>query len=129
MTTHVAVWLDHDEARIYALEPGKIDETSVIAPQHLHHRHPKGRGEAKEHPDDAKHFFHAIARSLDAADAVLIVGPSSAKLELIRYIHKHEHTLEPRIVGVETADHPTDGQLVSHARRYFKLEDRVASAR
>jgi hypothetical protein len=33
--------------------------------------------------------------------------------------------LEPKIVGVETVDHPTDGQLVAHARRYFHAADRM----
>jgi len=30
-----------------------------------------------------------------------------------------------RIVGVETVDHPSDRQLVAHARRYFKADDRM----
>jgi hypothetical protein len=29
------------------------------------------------------------------------------------------------IVGAETVDHPRDGELVAHARRYFKAEDRM----
>jgi hypothetical protein len=29
------------------------------------------------------------------------------------------------IVGVETVDHPSDGQLVAHARHYFNAEDRM----
>jgi hypothetical protein len=28
-----------------------------------------------------------------------------------------------RIKGIETVDHPTDGELVAHARTYFKAED------
>jgi hypothetical protein len=27
------------------------------------------------------------------------------------------------IVGIETVDHPSDGQLVAHSRHYFKAED------
>ena len=27
------------------------------------------------------------------------------------------------IAGVETVDHPSDGQLVAHARKYFKVAD------
>jgi hypothetical protein len=59
------------------------------------------------------------------------VGPSTAKLDLIRYVHQHEHALEPRVVGVETVDHPTDGQLIAYAKRYFERTDamRPASAR
>jgi hypothetical protein len=40
-----------------------------------------------------------------------VVGPSTAKLQFIRYAAKKDRTLEPRIVGVETVDHPTDRQL------------------
>jgi hypothetical protein len=29
------------------------------------------------------------------------------------------------IAGVETVDHPSDGQLVAFARYYFKAEDRM----
>jgi hypothetical protein len=29
------------------------------------------------------------------------------------------------ITGVETVDHPSDGQLVAFARHYFKTEDRM----
>jgi hypothetical protein len=28
-----------------------------------------------------------------------------------------------RIAGVETVDHPSDGALLDHARRYFKAAD------
>jgi hypothetical protein len=54
-------------------------------------------------------------RELDRVDAVL-VGPSSAKLELISYLHAHERAIESKVVGVESADHPTDGGIVAHAR-------------
>ena len=37
---------------------------------------------------------------LDDARDVLIVGPSTAKLQFIRYVHKHELAIEPKIVGV-----------------------------
>jgi hypothetical protein len=48
------------------------------------------------------------------------VGPSTAKLDFSRYLHKHDPALEARIVGIETVDHPSDGQLVAYARKYFE---------
>ncbi len=125
MSKQVAIWIDHKEARIIHVNPNKVDEMTVTAPQHVHHKHPKGPEGAKEHPDDAKRFFHEVARSLEGAEEILIVGPSTAKLEFIRYVHQHEHALEAKIVGIETVDHPTDGQLVAYARKYFKLSDRI----
>lgn len=125
MPTHAVIWIDHNEARIFHVHPEAADETTVLAPQHHIHRHPKGRGEAREHPDDAHRFFGEVAKDLDGSDAILIVGPSSAKLEFFRYVHAHEHALEPKVVGIETADHPTDGQIVARARDYFKGSDRM----
>jgi stalled ribosome rescue protein Dom34 len=127
MATHAVVWIDHKEARVFHVHPTSTDETTILAPQHHIHRHPKGRGEAREHPDDLIRFFTAVARTLQGADAVLIVGPSSAKLELLRHFHQHDRVLESRVVGIESADHPTDGQIVARAREYFAANDRMAS--
>jgi stalled ribosome rescue protein Dom34 len=121
MTTHAVVWISHREAHVLDINPGTFDEVTVKTPQHVHHRHPKGESGAKEHPDDGKRFYEEVAKSLVGFDQILVVGPSSAKLELIRYVHKHDHPLEARIVGVETVDHPTDGQLAAYAKHYFKI--------
>ncbi len=133
MPTHAVVWIDHKEARVFNVrpetaghvQPEPIDETKILSPQHLIHRHPKGRGETKEHPDDATRFFHEVARSLDGTDAVLIVGPSSAKAEFLGYVQDHDRTLRAKVVGIETVDHPTDREIVAYARRYFKGSDRM----
>ena len=121
MPTHAVVWIDHKEARIFHLHGEATDETTVLAPQHHIHRHPKGRGEAREHPDDAHRFFGGVARTLDGVDAILIVGPSSAKLELFKYLRAHDRTPEARIIDIESADHPTDGEIVARARSHFNF--------
>ena len=133
MPTHAVIWIDHKEARVFHVQPETvghvqpepIDETMILSPQHLIHRHPKGRGEAKEHPDDAKKFFHEVARSVDGTDAVLIIGPSSAKLEFLRYVQDYDKKLQARVVGTETVDHPTDREIVAYARKYFIRSDRM----
>lgn len=126
MPTHAVIWIDHKEARVFHVHPEAADATTVLAPQHHFHRHPKGRGEANEHPDDAHRFFAEVARAIEAADALLIVGPSSAKLEFFRYLHEHNRRLEAKVVGVESADHPTDGEIVARARTCFTASDRMS---
>ena len=131
--SRAAVWIDHKEARVFHVQPETvghaqpeaIDETTILSPQHLIHRHPKGRGDAKEHPDDAQRFFREVARSLESADAILIVGPSSAKLEFLRYLQAHDQKLQTKVAGIETLDHPTDGEILAYARRYFGERDRL----
>src|SRR5471030_754896 len=125
MATHAVVWIDHKEARIFHVHPETTDEATILAPQHHIHRHPKGRGEAREHPDDVRRFFDDVALALEGVDAVLLVGPSSAKLEFFKYVHQRHRSLEPRIIGIESADHPTDGEIVSHAKSYFRASDRM----
>lgn len=126
MSTHAVVWTDHKEARIFRYTPAELEQSTVTAPlHHLHNRHPRGPEGTKSHPDDAKHFFRDIVTAIGDSTEILIVGPSTAKLELIRFVHEHARALEPRIVGVETVDHPTDRQLIAYARTYFHRVDAV----
>jgi hypothetical protein len=116
----MAVWIDRDEAKVFHIEGDAFDEKSVLAPNHHVHRHPKDQEtRTHNHPDDEPRFFQQVVGALAGADQILLLGPSVTKLHLLRYVQKHDPTLEPRIVGIETADHPTDRQLVAHVRQYF----------
>ncbi|HLW49166.1 MAG TPA: translational machinery protein [bacterium] len=133
MRTHAAVWIDHREARVFHVQPETpghvqpepVDEATIVSPTHRFHRHPKGRGDPKEHPEDAARFFTDVARSLDSADTVLVVGPASAKQEFADYLDRHDPRLRAKIAGIETLDHPTDREIIAYARRYFKGSDRM----
>jgi hypothetical protein len=54
---------------------------------------------------------------------ILIVGPGSAKLDLMKHATKHDHSIAEKVVGIETVDHPTDGQLLAYAKKYFAKAD------
>jgi stalled ribosome rescue protein Dom34 len=123
--TGVAVWIDHHEARIYHVAEGAFDEAAVRAPKQHIHRHPKGPTAEHNHPDDQRHFFASVAQALEGAENVLVMGPSTAKLQFLRYAREHAPAIESHVVGVETADHPTDGQLIAHIKHYFHITDRV----
>jgi stalled ribosome rescue protein Dom34 len=121
----VAVWIDHHEARVYHVVHESFDVETVKAPQHHFHRHPKGPSEGHEHPDDMTHFFAEVAGALANAENILIAGPSTAKSQLVAYIHEHARAVEAHIVAVETMDHPTEAQFVAHVRHHFRIPDRV----
>ena len=123
MSKHAAVWIDHNEAKIFHIDAEKFDEATIKAPHH--HLRAEAKSSEKGHPSDQQHFFHQVAQALAGAEEILITGPATAKLELIKHVHKHDHTLEPKIIGVETVDHPTDGQLVAYVRKYFQAADRM----
>lgn len=119
---HAVVWIDQNEAKIFHVGRDSFDASAIHAPQSHVHRHP---GKSPDHPADEQHFYHEVAHALASAGEILVVGPAKAKLGFIKHVHKHDHALEPKIVGVETVDHPTDGQLVAYVRRYFHALDRM----
>ena len=72
--------------------------------------------------------WRALVSAAEHAEAeVLVVGPAQAKLQLIKHIHAHDPAMSSKIVGVETIDHPSDGQLVAYARKYFVAKDQMLS--
>ena len=120
MWKHIAVWIDHREAHIFHVDPGHASETTLTAKLHLHRKHPRGTEGLIEHPEDLKKFFRKVADALLAAEAVLIIEPSTGNQDFLRYIHKHDHNLEAKIIGSETVDHPAYGEMAAYALRYFR---------
>ena len=122
---HAVVWLDHSEAHIFHFTPEDVQkltaQSTELRPHQHHKRGSSGSGNAKE--DHA--YFEHIAGLLKGAQEILVVGPAKAKLDLIKHIHKHQQDMVSKIAGVETLDHPTDGQLVAYARKYFVAKDRM----
>jgi stalled ribosome rescue protein Dom34 len=122
---HAVVWVDHREAKVFFFDRDSADEIDLKTKtpnKHLHHH--AGSITGKRAPED-KSFLHDIVEALKPAGEWLIVGPGSAKLELVKHIHTHDQALSDHIVGVESADHPSDKQIVAHARTYFKAADRM----
>ncbi len=122
---HALVWLDHKEAYVMHISPDDV-EKSIIQPREPHHKlHSRvgtlGSGRAPESQD----YYHQVAEALAGATEILVVGPAQAKLELIKHIHAHHPAMVDKVVGVETIDHPSDGQLVAYARKYFVAKDRM----
>jgi stalled ribosome rescue protein Dom34 len=118
--TRAAVWIDHHEARIFHVDLASFDEQKVKAPHHHFHRHPKGSSE-HEHPDDEQRFFREVTEALRSADEIMVMGPSTAKSQLLKHWEQHARALKDKVVTVETSDHPTDAQIVAHVRQHFRI--------
>jgi hypothetical protein len=112
----VAVWIDHEQARICHFAS---DATGTASPYGIHCGPVRATNEARDRPEAAKLFFAEVSRSLGDTARILIMGPSSAKHEFLRYLQMHDHSVELRIAGVETLDRPSDGQLVALANKHF----------
>jgi hypothetical protein len=121
--SHAIVWIDHAQGRVLLFDRDDVS-TRVVHPEsgtpHLHH---KAKSIDSGHVAEDQHYLHAVGQVLKDASAVLIAGPANEKLELMKHLTRHDKELASRIVGVETSDHPTDGQLLDHGRRYFAMAD------
>lgn len=122
---HLVVWLDHRQAHIIFFN-AELSESRVIqskaAETHIHH---KSGSVGSGHSSGDQNFYHEIVQSFGPTKEVLIVGPGSAKLELIKHVHQHDATIAKKIIGIETVDHPTDGQLLAFAKKYFQKADNL----
>lgn len=124
--THAVVWIDHDEAHVIHFTADTAEELTVRSKHcsggHLHHK--AGQVGSGREPQD-RAFYEEVSKALAGVDRLLIVGPSSAKMELEKHMKAHTKDLAAHIAGVETVDHPSDGQVLKLARKYFRAADRM----
>jgi len=118
--SHAIVWMDSKEARIFSFNADDVQSEHIKAhaPHHKVHR---------EHKTADTAYFHEVAEAVSGTREWLLVGPAGTKQEFVHYIEKHAPAVRKAIVGVEAMDHPTDGELLAHARRAFKAIDRMQS--
>jgi len=121
---HAVVWIDHAKARIFHFNVDEADKT-VIRPDHevrdIHH----GAKRTGHRVAEDRKYFEDVTQAIADAGAILIVGPGEEKHELAKFVAERHPAIEARIEGVESSDHPTDGELLDAARRYVKAADRM----
>ena len=59
----IAVWLDHQEARLFAVAHDSVEESTLRIGAHHIRRHSDRSAARSEHPEDAKRFFRDVART------------------------------------------------------------------
>ena len=121
---HVAVWIDHKEAKIFSVGSDvhfkRVQNPSVD--ERVHH-HAGSVGPGHQHED--AQYLRAVADALASAHEIVIFGPAQAKHELVEWINRHAPSIGDKVIGVETLDRATDGELVAFAKQYFRAKDRL----
>jgi stalled ribosome rescue protein Dom34 len=117
----MAAWMDHHEARIFHIGESFDEKTLESVTRHVHRHEKAAEMKIRNHPDDERRFFAAVAHELTDADKILVLGPSVTKTQFVHYLKEHDAPLAAKVVGVESADHPTDRQIVAHVRQYFHV--------
>jgi len=123
--THAVVWLDTKEAHVFQFNAEDVERQRIKAHSPFRKVHHKAGVIGSGHAHDDKAYFDAIVEALQAATEWLVTGPGAAKTEFVKYVETHAPPLKGRLIGVEAMDHPTDGELLDHARRFFKAADRM----
>ena len=121
--------LDHRQTRLLRLEGDAVDQ-ALLKPhglwggtENLSHRHDRDIPGQRAPLDHA--YLEAIARSLEGADAVLLLGHGHGQADvrtvLLRHLKAHHPALLQRIVAIETVDTSalTEPQLLALARERF----------
>lgn len=112
------VWTDHHNAQIL-----KFDAEQVL-PSHVKaHSHPTGQHGSAVRTEHE--FFGHVCDALAGVSEVLAVGPKTSLADFEHYATKHRPQTARCIVGYEVVDHPTENQLVAHARQWFLQRDRM----
>jgi len=118
---HAVAWVDHQSARILQFDAGHVEAAKVKASSHHTRQH--GSTVRTEHE-----FYAHVCDTLAGIEQVLVVGPHTAQADFKHFLGKHRPETARHVMGYETADHPTDNQLVALARQYFVKYDRMAGA-
>ena len=128
---HAVVWIDHEQAKVYSMNlAGAADEWTVWPHErHVHLHHKAGPAASAGRAPGDKHYFHGVSEAVADAGEILIVGPGTAKNELRKHMQEHDPKIATKIVGVEPVDHPTDGELINYAKRFFGKTDRMLPQR
>jgi hypothetical protein len=122
---HAVAWIDHHEAHIIHFSLESDAETTVkphTPHRHLHHKSGVV-GSGHDKPDAA--YLAGVGNALADASEILVVGPANAKLELMHYLKAHQPAVAAKVMGVETVDHPSEGELLKFAHKFFAAADRM----
>lgn len=134
MSKQLGLWIDHRQTTIVTIteqEQGEeISEILSDAEQQLRRSGDsplKGSYEALQVPaDDSRQriltgelntYYDEVIEQIRDANSILIVGPGAAKYEPQKRLE--ENRLGAKVVGVETCDLLTEGQLAAKVRHHF----------
>ena len=136
MDNKAGIWIDHRKAVIVFVSGGQVTATTVESDVGAHARYSgragyptpdgpqAGGGEKKYEERYGQHldrYYDDVIKQLGQPESVLIFGPGEAKLELKERLSPSK-TFSERTVDIETADKPTDPQIVARVKEHFRID-------
>lgn len=132
MKKEVGIWVDHRKAVIVTIEEKTIKTQEISSNMEKHVRfssdtHGKTSSESqgstaedvrdRQFGDHLDIFYDQIISLIRDAEAIWILGPGEAKVELENRLRHAE--LGARVVGIETEDKMTNPQIAAKVRSLF----------
>ena len=124
MKSTVGLWIDHREAVIVSLTDRVQKTKRIISDTDKHVRFSGGAGKTSSEDQRDRRFtgqldkyYDRVVSCIRDADAILILGPGEAKVELQARLEKE--ALGGRIAGIETVDKMTEHQIAAKVRQRF----------
>lgn len=112
----IMVWIDREHASLVSLRDNDISVASFRQSEPDHHTHRVQDTERKE----PRKLFQRAVELLKNASRILIVGPGVTKFHFRTYLVEHHPAQARKVVGCETLDHPSEGQLKDYAKKHFR---------
>lgn len=122
---HAIIWIDHQQAKIFQFDATDVNSTSVRSSHPHEHIHHKANSGDSGHVAVDKAFLKHVGEAVSQAASILITGPAATKKELAAYLRTDQPGVAAKIVAVEPLDHPSDGELLAFARKFFAPDDRM----
>jgi stalled ribosome rescue protein Dom34 len=123
--SHAVVWMDSKEAHVFRFNRDDVEKQRIKAHLPFRKIHHKAGVIGAGHVHLDHKYFDEIVETLDGVQEWLLTGPGAAKEEFRNHLKASQPAFNGTLLGVEVADHPTDGQLLDHARRFFKSADQM----
>jgi stalled ribosome rescue protein Dom34 len=115
---NAVVWLDHTKAHVIHFDKDASESESLKT--HSTHPHPHQKhGDTHANENDNTLFYTDIANALTNSQQILVVGPAEEKTAFVKYLTSKVPAIAEKVKAVETVDHPSDGQLLTYARKHF----------
>jgi len=129
----VGIWIDHSIASIVILQDEDEHVRNIESDAESRHRAAGGSpaptkygpgdpGDQKRLEQRRQHelqeFYQSVVEALEKPDAIVVMGPGTAKTEFEKELKKDQH-LAGKLKDVKSADKMTERQWVAEVRKYY----------
>jgi hypothetical protein len=116
------VWLDHHKAIVQQFDADSAQVKHLAGHEHDTGKHNSGVRTQHE-------FFGEVCDALAGVKEILVTSSHVVQIDFKHYIEKHRAHLAPDVAGWEVVDHPSEGELLAMARKFFVEHDRMVGTR